>query len=108
MKQLMHLPDPSYYDIDNMHNEAQGKFLKWYEIHVEEPFEMDRELLEYCRSDVDILLNACWKFRKLFMDIMEPHHPINPFDYITIASLHMGTFHAKFLPEEWMVLYKDA
>ena len=21
-KQLMHLPDPSYYDIDNMHNEA--------------------------------------------------------------------------------------
>ena len=67
---------------------------------------MDRELLEYCHSDVDILLNACWKFRKLFMDIISPHHPINPFDYITIASLCMGTFHAKYLPEEWVVLYK--
>ena len=64
------------------------------------------ELLEYCHCDVDILLNACSKFRKLFMDIMGPHHPINSFDYITIASLCMGIFHAKFLPEEWLVLYK--
>ena len=40
------------------------------------------------------------------MDITGPHHPIDPFDYITIASLYMGTFYAKFLPEEWLVLYK--
>ena len=59
MKWLMHLPDPSYYNIDNMHNGAQDKFLKWYKIHGEEPFDMDGELLEYCHSDVDILLNAC-------------------------------------------------
>ena len=67
---------------------------------------MDSQLLEYCHSDVDILLNVCWKFRKLFMDITGLYHPINPFDYITIASLCMGTFRAKFLPEEWVVLYK--
>ena len=67
---------------------------------------MDRELLEYCCSDVDILLNTCWKLRKLFIDIMGPHYLINPFDYITITLLCMGTFHAKFLPEEWTVLYK--
>ena len=106
MRRFMHMPNPSYYDIDKMHNEARDKFLKWYKIHGEEPFDMDRELLEYCRSDVDILLNPSWKFRKLFMDITGPHHPINPFDYITITSLCMGTFCAKFLPEEWMVLYK--
>ena len=70
-----------------MHNEARDKFQKWYKIHAEEPFDMDREFLEYCCSDVDILLNACWKFRKLFMDIMGPNHPIDPFDYITITSL---------------------
>ena len=89
-----------------MHKEARDKFLQWYKIHWQDPFDMDRELLEYCHSDVDILLNACWKFRKLFMDITGPHHPIDPFDYITIASLCMGTFCAKFLPEEWAVLYK--
>ena len=61
---------------------------------------MDRDLLEYCRSDVDILLNAYWKFRKLFMDITGPHHPIDPFDYITNTSLCMGTSCAKFLTEE--------
>ena len=105
-KHLTHLPDPLFYDINNMHKEARDKFLQWYKIHEEEPFDMDRQLLEFCHSDVDILLNTCWKFRKLFMDIMGPHHPIDPFDYITIASLCTGTFHAKFLPEEWLVLYK--
>ena len=105
-KHLTHLPDPSYYDINNMHKEARDKFLQWYKIHEEEPFDMDRQLLEYFYSDVDILLNTCLKFRKLFMDITGPHHPIDLFDYITIASLCMGTFHAKVLPEEWLVLYK--
>ena len=105
-KHLMRLLNPSYYDIDNMHKEARDKFLQWYKIHWQDPFDMDRELLEYCHSDVDILLNACWKFRKLFMDITSPHHPIDPFDYITITSLCMGTFRAKFLPKEWVVLYK--
>ena len=33
------------------------------------------------------------------MDITGPHHPIDPFDYITITSLCMGTFRAKFLPK---------
>ena len=99
-KHLTHLPDPSYYDINNMHKKAIEMFLQWYKIHKEEPFHMDRQLLEYCHSDMDILLNACWKFRKLFMDITGPHHPIDPFDYITIASSCMGTFHAKFLPEQ--------
>ena len=39
------MPDPSYYDIDNMHKEARDKFLQWYEIHWQDPFDMDRELL---------------------------------------------------------------
>ena len=107
-KHLTHLPDPSYYDFNNMHKEAKEKLLQWYKIHEEEPFDMDRQLLQYCCSDVDTLLNACWRFKKLFMGIMGPLHPINPFDYITIASLCMGTFHAKFLFEEWLVLFKNA
>ena len=106
-KHLMRLPDSSYYDVNNMHKEARDKFLQWYEIHRQDHFDMDREFSEYCRSDVDILLNVCWKFRKLFMDITGPHHPINHFDYITIASLCMGTFCAKFLHKEWVVLYKE-
>ena len=41
-KHLTHLADPSYYDIYNMHKEAREKFLQWYKIHEEEPFDIDR------------------------------------------------------------------
>ena len=37
---------------------------------------------------------------------MGPNNPIDPFDCITIASLCMGTFHAKFLPEKWKMQSK--
>ena len=36
-----------------------------------------------------------------------PDNPIDPFDYITIASLCMETFRAKFLPKKWKILTKS-
>ena len=41
------------------------------------------------------------------MESMGPDNPIDPFDYITIASLCMGMFRAKFLPEKWKILTKS-
>ena len=41
------------------------------------------------------------------MKSMGLHNPIDPFDYITIASLCMGTFRAKFLPKKWKILTKS-
>ena len=41
------------------------------------------------------------------MESTGPDNPIDPFDYITIASLCMGTFRAKFLPEKWKILTKS-
>ena len=38
---------------------------------------------------------------------MGPDNPIGPFDYITIASLCIGMFQAKFLPEKWKILTKS-
>ena len=70
-------------------------------------FDFFEELLEYCQSDVDIFLNACQKFRQLYMESTGPDNPIDPFDYITIASLCMGTFQAKFLPKKWKILTKS-
>ena len=100
-KFLPHLPPLQYYDVDNMNIEKREKVLIWYENNKHKCFDFYEELLEYCRSDVDILLNACWKFRKLYMESTGSDNPIDPFDYITIASLCMGTFRAKFLPKKW-------
>ena len=90
-----------------MNIEKCEKFLIWYENNKHKCFDFYEELLEYCRSDVDILLNACWKFRKLYMERMGPNNPVDPFDYITITSLCMGTFRAKFLPQKWKILTKS-
>ena len=38
---------------------------------------------------------------------MRPDNPIDPFDYITIASLCKGMFQAKFLPKKWKILTKS-
>ena len=74
---------------------------------------------EYCISDVDILLKACWKFRKLLRNetgekttIQNPHNllletvlqnAVDPFSFLTIASVCMGIFRPKFLKENWSV-----
>ena len=78
---------------------------------------------EYCISDVDILLWACWKFRQLLksqtgqkiqledlenmMTMTIRKHAVDSFSFLTIASICMGIFRAKFLTETWSVLIKD-
>ena len=90
-----------------MNIEKRQQVLIWYENNKHKCFDLYEELLKYCRSNVDILLNACWKFRQLYMECTEADNPIDPFDNITIASLCMGMFRAKFLPEKWKILTKS-
>lgn len=100
---LPHLPPLSYYDPDMMSAVNREKFMTWYEANYSKPFDFHQELLEYCRSDVNILLCACWKFREQVMDSTE----VDPFNYVTIASLCMGIFRTNFLPETWSVLLPE-
>ncbi|KAJ8956141.1 hypothetical protein NQ317_014054 [Molorchus minor] len=58
------LPAVKYYDPDNMKEDARKKFLRWYEEHKNDVFDMQRDLVEYCVSDLEILTKACLKFRK--------------------------------------------
>ena len=59
------LPDKSYYDPDGMSKERRAEFLQCYEEHKNDSFDFQKEMKEYCISDVDILLHACLKFRDL-------------------------------------------
>lgn len=97
-----------YYDPDNMSEQRRSEFFQWYEVNKSNSFDFHAELLAYCRSDVDILLNACWRFRSLVALVTGPEHHIDAYDYITMASLCMGIFRSKFLAETWTVLLKDA
>ncbi|XP_023312242.1 uncharacterized protein LOC108915368 [Anoplophora glabripennis] len=57
-----------YYDSNNMKPEDRSKFLEWYEEHKDDEFNMQRDLVEYCTSDVEILTAACLKFRQQLME----------------------------------------
>ena len=114
------LPDKKFYDPDSMNKGRREEFIEWYESHKDEPFDFQKEMEEYCISDVDILLKACWKFRELlrtetgeevtvqdsenllFKTVLE--NAVDPFSFLTIASVCMGIFRAKFLKENWAVL----
>jgi hypothetical protein len=90
------LPPVEYYDPDSMPVEAREEFLRWHREHSGDEFDMKRDIVKYCRSDVDILRQACLSFRKHFIQITD----ICPFDSLTLASVCMKIFQSHFLTEE--------
>ena len=100
---LNKLPDISFYNPDGMKQETKTKFMQWYQQHQTDPFDFQKELLLYCRSDVDILRKCCLKFRSLFMDLTmkDGKSCIDPFEKcITIASACNLVFRKNFLENE--------
>ena len=120
---LLNLPDVKYYDPDSMSEERREEFFKWYEENKNKVFGFQKEMEEYCISDVDILLKACWKFRQLLKSVTGTkteiedlenlmtttmyEHAVDSFSFLTIASVCMGIFRGKFLTETWSVLTKE-
>lgn len=97
---LSHLPDVNYYNPDGMKPKARQVFLSWYSEHKDDPFDFQKELLRYCKSDVDILRRCCQQFRTLFMEITQKdgNQGIDPFvSCITIASACSLVFRSNFL-----------
>ena len=87
-------PEKSYYGYDEMKKDEREKFDEWYEITKGKTFEFKQEMYKYCHSDVDILRRGCMKLRELFIQIAD----IDPFQYITIASVCHAIYRSRFLP----------
>ena len=49
----------------------RNAFLKWYATRIEDNyvFDFQKEILEYCRSDVDILIRSMLKYRQDFIEL---------------------------------------
>ena len=54
-----------------MSSEDKSDFLSWYQEKVDsgEQFNFQTEILEYCRSDVYILMKACLKLREIIQNV---------------------------------------
>ena len=107
-------PPPEMYGIDAMKPSTREEFLKWYESIKENRFHFRKEIRDYCKSDVDIMQRACIELRRLFLDLTRTEieeeegklvmKGIDPFQYLTIASVCMAMYQFKFMEEE----HKDA
>ena len=84
------IPSKKHYGYNQMKPDERTKFLKWYEERVRENYVFDfkKEILEYCRSDVDILRRGIMKLREDFIELEN----IDPLRYITIASVCMTIY----------------
>ena len=58
-------PNIEYYTPDSMKAEEREKFLVWYGENKNKTFNMKQEIIKYCINDVEILSEACIKFRSL-------------------------------------------
>uniref|UniRef100_A0A914I684 DNA-directed DNA polymerase n=1 Tax=Globodera rostochiensis TaxID=31243 RepID=A0A914I684_GLORO len=100
-KKLSHIPPFEDYCPGTMTEEGYGKFATWYEENKNTEFELGQQLKVYCENDVEILMAAILKFRRLFLDITKDDQTPQGFDILkhnmTIASAVMSVFRAKFL-----------
>jgi hypothetical protein len=63
------LPDKKFYNHEFMNVKDRNNFFNWYDQQTDKSFNFQKELFDYCSSDVDILAKACLSFLSLFMTI---------------------------------------
>ena len=95
------LPPMEDYMYNTMKPSAREAFVKWYgeeSARVESGeyvFDFQRDIVSYCKSDVDILRRGCLSLRDLFIDVTG----MDPFKKITIAGTCLQIFRSNFLHE---------
>ena len=105
------IPCQEDYGANGMKPEAREKFLTWHQEQVENNyvFDFQKEILKYCRSDVDILQKSCNLYREMFMHVTDTTHDdtgLDPFDKaITIAAYCMQVYRTKFLKKDTIALF---
>ena len=94
-----------HYGYNQMKPDERTKFLKWYEERVRENYVFDfkKEILEYCRSDVDILRRGIMKLREDFIELEN----IDPLRYITIASVCMTIYRSNYMPNKTIAIVPE-
>ena len=105
------LPCQDDYGVNYMKPEAREKFMTWHQEQVDNNyvFDFQKEILKYCRSDVDILAECCKLYREMFKQVTstdgDPETGIDPFDSATtIAAYCMQVYRTKFLQKDTIAL----
>ena len=95
-----------HYGYNQMKPDERTKFLKWYDDRVSQNyiFDFQKEIIEYCRSDVDILRRGMMKLREDFVQLEN----IDPLRYITIASVCMTIYRSNYMPKKTIAIVPES
>ena len=99
------MPSKKHYGYNQMKPDERTKFLKWYDDRVSENyvFDFEKEIIEYCRSDVHILRRSIMKLREDFIQLEN----IDPLRYITIASVCMTIYRSNYMPKKTIAIVPE-
>ena len=78
------LPAKHFYMPEAMSVKDRAEFDLWHDEQVAKgvQFDFQKELVEYCESDVQLVKQGCLQFKDMFEELTG----FNPFDHVTIAS----------------------
>ncbi len=95
-------PPMEDYGANEISPQMREKFLAWYKEQEGKKFVFAEEIHKYTESDVDILREAVWKFRKIFKEVTGG---IDCYSVgSTIASVCMHTFRKLFLEHNQLAI----
>ena len=97
------IPCQDDYGVNFMKPAGREAFMIWHQEQVENNYVFDfrKEIIKYCRSDVDILAKCCLLYREMFKN----ETGIDPFDKaLTIASYSMQVYRTNFLQKDTVAL----
>ncbi|EFP00492.1 hypothetical protein CRE_21759 [Caenorhabditis remanei] len=75
-KKFSSLPNKAYYQPELMTPPNKAKFDEWYEKNKDKEFDFDKEILQYCEDDVNILVKAIGKYIEICSQIFNNWNPI--------------------------------
>ena len=99
------IPDVDHYSPKTMKPEAREAFLAWHKEQVESNylFDFKKEIVKYCRSDVDILRKCCMEFREMLRN----ETGIDPFEKcLTIASYCHEVYRTNYLKKDTIAVFQ--
>ena len=101
------IPCQDDYGVNFMKPAEREAFIAWHQEQVENNYVFDfrKEIIKYCRSDVDILAKCCLLYRKMF----KKETGIDPFDKaLTIASYCHQVYRTNFLQQDTIAIFSHA
>ncbi|XP_072572595.1 uncharacterized protein [Paramormyrops kingsleyae] len=93
-------PPPDQYGPEQMPCKERDKFYQWYDGVKHQTFNFHKEMIAYCKNDVEILREGCLRFLQEF----ETLTGCDPFSTATIASAALLVYRTNFLPRDTIAI----